>query len=578
MPNRALVTNDNYEDLRSGDTVLILRSLEQTLPQEVKYSVNIAPHPDTITKSGMYEYYSSRGIDSVVISIAELIDNSLAATKDNDGLRQIEIRFYEDGKDSIMFIIDNGHGMDYFQLTNWAKFKYSKFVRDYRFDETHETPTSLSSTPLTQDSGFMSFSSVDLPLNRTNRCSTPLPNGSPKAYCPRYLDSEINYFGAGGKQAIFNIGAKTKMTTKRRGNKDVLELTLSKQEFDIRSQTNPDQVYKQDIISHTAKVERQLPEDAPISTRIEYEITESLEHELESFTCCSIQNIESNHITYLKKGSDSLTDWAKNLARIYHYYLHGPKGNTEQYNELAPELSNLQILIKMYNVIKSGGILKFELKDTTDLREIDTDYETLLVRRAKSIFEFDIDRPNQSPIEGIIRYHPYVHDRETLPRLNDFEDDLCETNSINSHRTNANEFSSEDNEEFRRSQPLKSREKPVFECYWHGRLIPNTNIDFEWNKYNQKSSKMVPEECYNRLSGALFTNHCYKVTQNKLTFIDLYQSIFQSPSPDFFKVVTDNGVRRRVRGDVKTEFVKWIGECHTKFDKQVKYSKFQGLI
>jgi len=72
----------------------------------------------------------------VVISIAELIDNSLSATKHNDGLRLIEIRFYDNDKDSMVVIIDNGKGMNRKQLNDWAKFKYSKFDRKQEEEES----------------------------------------------------------------------------------------------------------------------------------------------------------------------------------------------------------------------------------------------------------------------------------------------------------------------------------------------------------------------------------------------------------------------------------------------------------
>ena len=42
------------------------------------------------------------------------------------------------------------------------------------------------------------------------------------------------------------------------------------------------------------------------------------------------------------------------------------------------------------------------------------------------------------------------------------------------------------------------RRRPIFECYWNGRLIPYTMIDdFEWCSLAKKV-KLIPPECYSR--------------------------------------------------------------------------------
>lgn len=49
------------ESLDKGDTLYILRSLDQELCAPVQERVNYLPHYDTIVKGGMYEYYASEG-------------------------------------------------------------------------------------------------------------------------------------------------------------------------------------------------------------------------------------------------------------------------------------------------------------------------------------------------------------------------------------------------------------------------------------------------------------------------------------------------------------------------------------
>ncbi|KAK3749266.1 hypothetical protein QZH41_004958 [Actinostola sp. cb2023] len=63
--------------------------------------------------------------------------------------------------------------------------------------------------------------------------------------------------------------------------------------------------------------------------------------------------------------------------------------------------------------------------------------------------------------------------------------------------------------------------RPIFECYWNGRLIPYTSIDsLEWCQLPKKRT-IIPQECYNRFSGVLWTNDAFQVSTNKLTFMDL---------------------------------------------------------
>ena len=49
-----------------------------------------------------------------------------------------------------------------------------------------------------------------------------------------------------------------------------------------------------------------------------------------------------------------------------------------------------------------------------NLREVETDMQTLFVRNAASSFEFNaiIDGVK---VEGMLRYHPFLYDRETYP-------------------------------------------------------------------------------------------------------------------------------------------------------------------
>ncbi|KAK3545452.1 hypothetical protein QTP70_007700 [Hemibagrus guttatus] len=105
-------------------------------------------------------------------AFAELIDNALSATSCNSGTRSIDIRLFFDESQGgpAVVVMDNGRGMTSKELNNWAVYRLSKFNRDdrtFRSDESRYVPPSA---------------------------------------VPRSLNSDISYFGVGGKQAVFYIG------------------------------------------------------------------------------------------------------------------------------------------------------------------------------------------------------------------------------------------------------------------------------------------------------------------------------------------------------------------------------------
>lgn len=50
------------------------------------------------------------------------------------------------------------------------------------------------------------------------------------------------------------------------------------------------------------------------------------------------------------------------------------------------------------------------------LREVDNDMETLFINAAADTFEFNVStEQNGGTVEGVIRYHPFLFDKETYP-------------------------------------------------------------------------------------------------------------------------------------------------------------------
>ncbi|EQB79087.1 elastin microfibril interface located protein 2-like protein [Camelus ferus] len=158
--------------------------------------------------------------------------------------------------------------------------------------------------------------------------------------------------------------------------------------------------------------------------------------------------------------------------------------------------------------IRNRKISMFEKGKTpkiVNLREIQDDMQTLYINTAADSFEFKAHVEGDGVVEGIIRYHPFLYDRETYP------DDPCFP-----------KLKDEDDDDdcFILEKAARGK-RPIFECFWNGRLIPYTSVeDFDWCTPPKKRG-LAPIECYNRISGALFTNDKFQVSTNKLTFMDL---------------------------------------------------------
>ncbi|XP_076146562.1 structural maintenance of chromosomes flexible hinge domain-containing protein 1 isoform X2 [Alosa pseudoharengus] len=506
--DRRVIDDNVFDELEDGITLQLLRSADQELPAATQEHIKYVPHYYTLVQSGMYEYYASEGQKSLPYAFAELVDNSLSATASKEGLRTIEIRLLFDesqGKHAAV-VLDNGCGMTSKQLNNWAVYRLSKFNRD-------------NSTIHSDHSGYV----------------RPAP-------VPRSLNSDISFFGVGGKQAVFYIGQSARIITKPAASPDVHEFVMSKEDFE-RKEKNKEDIY-------CGVIRNRKPGDCAHIVAEEELFLQALiaeEEGKESFTAVVITGIQSEHITYLKQHFDL---WTRELAHIYHYYVHGIHGNDmRQSAKNVQKESNVDIQISL--VEKSG-----KQSRRVNLREVDNDMQTLYINSTSASFEFRAQAHGEATVEGLIRYHPFLYDRETYPQdpyaslgPADEEDDECEV-----------------------FNPVGRGKRPIFECFWNGRLIPYTTVaEFEWCACPKKAGS-VPAECYNRISGVLFTNDCFPVSTNKLTFMDLELQL-RDRETIFTRVI--NGQDQRVK--IQREFTTWMKECHEQYDKQIKFTGFQGV-
>uniref|UniRef100_A0A2I2ZYR5 Structural maintenance of chromosomes flexible hinge domain-containing protein 1 n=1 Tax=Gorilla gorilla gorilla TaxID=9595 RepID=A0A2I2ZYR5_GORGO len=506
--SRKEITCDNFDEtVKDGVTLYLLQSVNQLLLTATKERIDFLPHYDTLVKSGMYEYYASEGQNPLPFALAELIDNSLSATSRNIGVRRIQIKLLFDetqGKPAVA-VIDNGRGMTSKQLNNWAVYRLSKFTRQGDFESDH--------------SGYV----------------RPVP-------VPRSLNSDISYFGVGGKQAVFFVGQSARMISKPADSQDVHELVLSKEDFE-KKEKNKEAIY-------SGYIRNRKPSDSVHITNDDERFLHHLiieEKEKDSFTAVVITGVQPEHIQYLK---NYFHLWTRQLAHIYHYYIHGPKGNEIRTSKEVEPLNNIDIEISMF---EKGKVPKI-----VNLREIQDDMQTLYVNTAADSFEFKAHVEGDGVVEGIIRYHPFLYDRETYP------DDPCFPSKLKDE---------DDEDDCFILEKAARGKRPIFECFWNGRLIPYTSVeDFDWCTPPKKRG-LAPIECYNRISGALFTNDKFQVSTNKLTFMDLELKL-KDKNTLFTRIL--NGQEQRMKID--REFALWLKDCHEKYDKQIKFTLFKGII
>uniref|UniRef100_A0A3B3B704 Structural maintenance of chromosomes flexible hinge domain containing 1 n=1 Tax=Oryzias melastigma TaxID=30732 RepID=A0A3B3B704_ORYME len=484
--------------LQDECTLYLWQHKDQTLPTSTEKNIMFTPHYDTLIKSGTHEYYAENQ-KALPYALAELVDNSLSATAKNKGLRTIEIRLVFEktlGKNGVL-VLDNGCGMTSTQLNNWAVYRLSKFSRqNSKFSSEKE--------------GYVRPDDV-----------------------PRSLNSDISYFGVGGKQAAFFIGDSVRMISKPWDSPYVHELALSKEDFQRKEENNED-VYTGRIVSRMPCDPSQITDDE----RFLHDVVRE-ESGKQSFTVVVITGILTDHINYLKQDFET---WTRELAHIYHYYIHGSNGNV-----LSQPSFKLVVFIQVTlreKPPKSPILL--------NLRYVNNDMQTLYINAAADSFEFQATTAGDGgKVEGVLRYHPFLYDRETYPK-----------------NPSSDNGDSDDNE----SDAGARGKKDIFECFWNGRLIPYTTVsEFDWCSRPKKGSAL-PAECFSRLSGVLFTNDKFSVSTNKLKFMELELKL-RNKETIFTPILKD-----QVSRNIEKEFMQWLQSCHERYDKQVRFFGFRRTI
>ncbi|KAI4806851.1 hypothetical protein KUCAC02_017645 [Chaenocephalus aceratus] len=491
--DRAVLDSKIFDELQDDSTLHLLKQKHQALAAATEENINFTPHYDTLIQSGTYEYWASRGQNPLPYSLAELIDNALSATAKNQGVRKIEIRMMFDdtlGKPAVI-VFDNGCGMTSKQLKNWAVYRLSKFTRDVG-----------------------SYGS---------------------------LNSDISFFGVGGKQAVFHIGDSVRMISKPYGSPDVHEMVISKQDFEKKVKN------KEDVYSGIIR-NRKPGDFSHVKTNDERFLHNLILEESgkEKFTAVVITGVFPDHIAFLKH---DIKVWTRQLAEVYHYYIHGVNGK-EMRDSSADSDCHPEIKIMISLRDKPPVVM--------DLREVENDIQTMYIKSAVDTFEFKATTAQDGgTVDGLIRYHPFLYDRETYPE-------------------DPNAVQAPDDEDDGDNEPgvlhQERRKRPIFDCFWNGRLIPYTTVsEFDWCAQSKGVKELA--ECYSRISGVLFSDDRFPVSTNKLTFMELELKLKHRDT--FFTRIVKG---QKQRGNIQKDFTQWLKNCHEKWDKQVKFLNFKKTI
>ncbi|XP_070409212.1 structural maintenance of chromosomes flexible hinge domain-containing protein 1 isoform X2 [Nothobranchius furzeri] len=333
------------------------------------------------------------------------------------------------------------------------------------------------------------------------------------------------------------------MITKTAGSPDVHELVLSKEEF-LRKEQNKEDVYKGTILNRKPGDSSHVTNDERFLRSL---ITEETGNK--SFTAVVITGVCLEDIDYLKQ---HFLEWTRELAHIYHYYIHGIDGNKLN-GERSVDRPNIDILVTLREKPP-------KCPRAINLREVDDDMQTLYINSAVSMFEFRATTSNGGTVEGILRYHPFLYDKETYPK----------------DPYTAQEPVAEDDHENEPEGPNQARGKrDIFECFWNGRLVPYTTVsEFDWCTRPIKGASL-PAECYSRFSGVLFTDDRFQVNASKLKFMDLELKL---KNKDTIFTTFVNNQKTSKRSNIEKEFTQWLETCHENFDKQVKFIEYLGTI
>jgi len=452
-----------------------------------------------------------------VYALAEFIDNSLRATRRNaPNPRNITIAIHTTGsgpsRRGLVCVSDNGCGMTKHELNDWAVMNYSMEER--------------GTAPKEPEAAGRGSSSADVGAGR-------------------FLSGDLSFFGVGSKNAAFFIGSDVKVVTRKTGERYVHELCLAANELEERYR-NHESVYEGDMVHRN-------PGDASTVASMEQPFTAAKKWVLDetqsgnsgtesSFTRVIIGNLK---MEILEQLSDDIqgTHLCRELAHLYHYYLHGDRGNRE------PSASNKANGQTRGSLPNGEPLPLITLSHAADakvlwerrLTDVGDDFESRILQGQRSELTFSLQVPQRGTVSGVLYYFPYENDKETVPTedtLHSVKPDYAPfapagptqataagggtqfgaraTQGAPNGSGNQDDCFSDDE-----GGGLGAWSLPIFEAFWQGRLIPGARIESlpfieaVRQRRNAAAKDAIPDEVFHRLRGALFFGPGFRVTRNK---------------------------------------------------------------
>ncbi|KAI8466921.1 MAG: hypothetical protein J3K34DRAFT_524164 [Monoraphidium minutum] len=416
--------------------------------QVYKERVCFNPHPKTLTMAGDYEYFAAQGHHPLAFALAELVDNALRATKGNrrvDRPRSIVVSLVMDEAASrgLVVVRDNGVGMTPQELNNWAVMNLSMEDRGLL------DPAALAAQP-----AGGRYLSGD--IRRAAACVGGSGAGAWRGF----------YFGVGSKNAAFYLGRTVKVVTRPPSDDAVHELCIRGAELERRFKAG-EAVYEEDMLhrppgaaappaggggaggGELADVEEGF---APGAAWLAEEVAcadaaaptgapAPAGGGGASFTRVVVGDLKPDVLAALAE--DGGLSVLRDLAHLYHYYIHGPKGNafiTPAAREQQRCEHNLpggealpDIVVELLTdgcaapcVCGGGGGAAAAASGDSGaasqgvvwrrrLADVDDDMESRYLRAARSTLEFSLDVPAMGAVEGVLWYFPFEDDKETVP-------------------------------------------------------------------------------------------------------------------------------------------------------------------
>eukprot|EP01105_Mastigella_eilhardi_P010843 TRINITY_DN2511_c0_g1_i2.p1 TRINITY_DN2511_c0_g1~~TRINITY_DN2511_c0_g1_i2.p1 ORF type:complete len:1500 (-),score=371.52 TRINITY_DN2511_c0_g1_i2:1731-6230(-) len=227
---------------------------------------------------------------------------------------------------------------------------------------------------------------------------------------------------------------------------------------------------------------------------------------------------------------DDVKHIKRTLALVYYFFMHTEKLPVE----IGAELTKCDIMVNREN-----------------LSLVQDDLLSLMYERGRNahgagpkIFKVYVQSANCS-VHVYLWYFPFVNSEETMPVAADLEHQRESDNTA----------------------------KPGVIVFYAGRAVLHGHIDrLCFMKAGKHQGTQIQEKWINRVKGVVFVPSTFPVTNNKMhilpEFVQFKELIQSAPS----RVIAKDGRQPAATSlrNLTKEFKKWVYDCHTKFDQEVK--------